>query len=351
MVNFVLELSVPTTLPPSPELSQMINIIKFYGSCLNSHFVLLFQTRQVPEDAQTAGSGSFAHSQPLRASIPEEPAPQGRLKPGGTITTTGKPPLSHQLHLQSTSARPQSQKIAAVSPMTPPSGHSVGGHPISGPADLMPTHPEESTEQSTGHLTHSERVVGAKGVHDQRRPVSFPQNAPSSTKAAVDPKLSRRALHESQPQLHQGQSRPSNLPHRGSKDITSATKGSPQHLARQGIQSQVKKQPPPAVNAASSDSEGDIQPGDDDEYGNELQRGVDHDIHKQAAAVIREVSGDRHRVKTDVQRPYDPNLMCPMCMKKFRIGEIQKFKRHVNTCDGTDDDIGAGAINDDGDLI
>ena len=300
------------------------------------------------EDAQTAGSGSFANSQPLRASVPQEPAPQGELKPGVTTVTTGKPPPSHQLHLQNTSARPQSQKIAAVSPMTPPSGHSVGGHPISGPAGLVPTNPEESTEQSTGH---SERVIGAKELHGQRRPLSFPQNAPSSTTAAVDPKLLRRALHESQPQLHQGQSHTSNLPHRGSKEITSPTMGSPQHLARQGIQSQVKKQPPPTINAASSDSEGDTQPGDDDEYGNELQRGVDHDIHKQAAAVIREVSGDRHRMKTDVQRPYDPNLMCPMCMKKFRIGEIQKFKRHVNTCDGTDDDIGAGAIDDDSDLV
>ena len=36
------------------------------------------------------------------------------------------------------------------------------------------------------------------------------------------------------------------------------------------------------------------------------------------------------------QRPYDPNLICPMCMRQFRFGDIQKFKRHVNTCDGTD---------------
>jgi hypothetical protein len=217
----------------------------------------------------------------------------------------------------------------------------------------MPVNPEVhvSTEQSTGHVTHSERVIGAKDIHDQRRPVSFPQNAPSSTPATAADQLSRWALHESQPQLYQSQSRPSNLPHHGSKEIASPTKGSPQRAPHQGLQSQTKKQPPPASKDVSSDSEGDIQPGDDDEYSNELQRGVDHDIHKQAAAVIREVSGDRHRIKTDIQRPYDPNLMCPMCMKKFRIGEIQKFKRHVNTCDGTDDDIGAGAIDDDSDLV
>ena len=27
--------------------------------------------------------------------------------------------------------------------------------------------------------------------------------------------------------------------------------------------------------------------------------------------------------------PYDPNLVCPKCGKRYRIGEIQKFKRHV----------------------
>ena len=30
--------------------------------------------------------------------------------------------------------------------------------------------------------------------------------------------------------------------------------------------------------------------------------------------------------------PFDPNLSCPVCRKTFRMGEIQKFKRHVETC-------------------
>ena len=97
---------------------------------------LLFQTWPVPEDAQTTGNDSYAHSQSLHASAPEEPVPQGELKPGVTTITIGKPPPSHQLHLQSTSARPQSPKIAAVSSMTPPSGHSVGSHLTSGSASV-----------------------------------------------------------------------------------------------------------------------------------------------------------------------------------------------------------------------
>ena len=70
-------------------------------------------------------------------------------------------------------------------------------------------------------------------------------------------------------------------------------------------------------------------------FENPLQREVDDEIHQQAAEVIQEVSGRRREAKTDPKRPFDPNLVCPMCKKQFRIGEIQKFRRHVNTCTGT----------------
>ena len=29
-------------------------------------------------------------------------------------------------------------------------------------------------------------------------------------------------------------------------------------------------------------------------------------------------------------RPYDPNLICPKCGKQYRVGEIQKLRRHIN---------------------
>ncbi len=34
------------------------------------------------------------------------------------------------------------------------------------------------------------------------------------------------------------------------------------------------------------------------------------------------------------EKPYDPNLVCPMCGNKHCIGEIQKFRIHVNQCNG-----------------
>ena len=72
-------------------------------------------------------------------------------------------------------------------------------------------------------------------------------------------------------------------------------------------------------------------------FENPLQKELDDEIHQQAAQVIQEVSRRGREAKTDLQRPFDPNLVCPMCRKQFRIGEIQKFRRHVNTCTGTDD--------------
>ena len=75
------------------------------------------------------------------------------------------------------------------------------------------------------------------------------------------------------------------------------------------------------------------------QFENPLQRKLDDEIHEHAVKVMREVSGKRLEESGDESgRPFDPNLICPMCMKKFRIGEIQYFKRHVNTCDGTDGD-------------
>lgn len=75
------------------------------------------------------------------------------------------------------------------------------------------------------------------------------------------------------------------------------------------------------------------------QFENPLQKRLDDEIHRSAADIIQEVSGGFKEISQSTNHPYDPNLVCPMCMKKFRIGEIQFFKRHVNTCDGTDDEV------------
>lgn len=58
---------------------------------------------------------------------------------------------------------------------------------------------------------------------------------------------------------------------------------------------------------------------------------VTREVQQMAERVVQETSSNRE-IKTDVHKPFDPNLVCPICNKQFRIGEIQKFKRHVKKC-------------------
>ena len=345
---------------------------------IHAYIILIFHQSQcgktwpISEDAATVGTGSLSHSQPLRVSLPEGP-PQGAPSPGVTSITIGKPTLPIGLNFQSTAAKSRSQE-KTTSPFTPTSGHTLGGGPSSGIASRVNT-PQGSQEQtslgepvvqSTGHSSHSERVVGNKDalqLYNQPRSASqeIHSSQASAQKVRAD-QLSRRPLHDKHQPLHgPNQSHPSNLPIRDSSEMASPTRGSPQPLPRQGLPPQRKEQlspsnppsqssPSPSDDTSSDSEYEDAQPNDD-QYDNQLQIGVDDDIHKQAASVIKQVSGSRHQIKTDVQRPYDPNLICPMCMKKFRIGEIQKFKRHVNTCDGTDDDLGVDTNDDVGVII
>ena len=70
--------------------------------------------------------------------------------------------------------------------------------------------------------------------------------------------------------------------------------------------------------------------------GNLLDESIDSIIHAQAESVVTEV-GDESSHRTTLKHvPYDPNLTCPMCNKRFRYGEIQKYRLHVNKqCTGS----------------
>ncbi len=64
---------------------------------------------------------------------------------------------------------------------------------------------------------------------------------------------------------------------------------------------------------------------------NILLQGIDRDIKDAAKSVFHE--GDELE-SIAPNAPFDPNLICPLCMRNFRVGEIQKYKKHVNTCQG-----------------
>ena len=67
-----------------------------------------------------------------------------------------------------------------------------------------------------------------------------------------------------------------------------------------------------------------------------LDQNLESIIQAQAETVKTEVGDESSRRLTMQHIPYDPNLTCPMCNKRFRIGEIQKYRAHVkNRCVGS----------------
>ena len=62
-----------------------------------------------------------------------------------------------------------------------------------------------------------------------------------------------------------------------------------------------------------------------------LEVGIEGEIYRAAKDVMESDSGALQTLG-DEDIPYDPNLICLKCNLNFRIGEIQKYRRHVPTC-------------------
>ena len=79
--------------------------------------------------------------------------------------------------------------------------------------------------------------------------------------------------------------------------------------------------------AAADDSDSDIEE-------NPLLENIDGQIHEMAEEVRRmSRRPDTQEVlfdDEDSSLPYDPNLVCPKCGRQYRVGELQKLKRHIN---------------------
>ena len=73
---------------------------------------------------------------------------------------------------------------------------------------------------------------------------------------------------------------------------------------------------------------------DDSDETNKLIDNIDEEIQQMAEDVRK---GSRGPTTAEVlfddgdsSLPYDPNLVCPKCGKQYRVGEIQKLRRHMN---------------------
>ena len=69
-----------------------------------------------------------------------------------------------------------------------------------------------------------------------------------------------------------------------------------------------------------------------------LSTKIDDDIDDAVAKVKEEDSGNRKQSLTITERTFDPNLVCLMCNKVFRNGEIWRFRAHVESYEVTNKD-------------
>ena len=173
----------------------------------------------------------------------------------------------------------------------------------------------------------SSMLPGAKGLEQNYQNPNQPpttRRGGSQNVGAVDSPAynQRQALSDSQvpPGQHYNRSPPPNqhLPH------------SPQ--PRHAVPNLPPRGPYPSGHAPSAtpfpQTEGK-QPSALQE--NLLLKDLDVDISQAAAAVREEVTVDSlHSVQE--AWPLDSNLICPVCKKQFRIGQIQHYKQHVDKC-------------------
>ena len=68
---------------------------------------------------------------------------------------------------------------------------------------------------------------------------------------------------------------------------------------------------------------------------NALIQGISTEIHTVAANIAKQVERNPELESLSPQAPFDPNLICPLCRWQFRIGEIQKYRKHVKSCKTT----------------
>ena len=67
----------------------------------------------------------------------------------------------------------------------------------------------------------------------------------------------------------------------------------------------------------------------DDIPENPLLEGIDIQYYAEEARQMTRPPNDTKELDVQDSLPYDPNLVCPKCGKRYRIGQIQRFKRHV----------------------
>ena len=95
---------------------------------------------------------------------------------------------------------------------------------------------------------------------------------------------------------------------------------------------QPASQPRPLAGPTPAEREMMMKQEAQRQAGDILTPGIATEMHGMAHDVIEEMEEGGHEV---TGTPYDPNLTCIICRRIFRIGEIQLYRTHTETCAGT----------------
>ena len=294
-----------------------------------------------PVDEETPAAGQGQWMLPQRASAP--------------ITANTDPPTQQRFPKSAPNTVQQSTKAKHgyqnLDVLTPGAGYST---------NPKPQQSEQETERPYENLTYGKSAVvpGEQVVHGSKKPDKLPlkelMTYPTVTR---DTTQGRAQVPRQTPTDHlspqdQRSNYAATTPLGGSARFATDFETDParravksnvqiplEHKQQQQQQQQARSPMPRALPPESSRPQAMAQP-----FENQLQRGIDEEISE----VASDLTGDaRVRQMTNVNAPFDPNLICPMCMKPFRIGEIQKFKKHVLHCKGSGD----GHTKEDGMLV
>ena len=147
-----------------------------------------------------------------------------------------------------------------------------------------------------------------------------PQGPYGGSIASVPPKV----------QKVPGNTHPISIPRSGRRAVQELLQSQPSPVNQHAHPDQLAQHSQP-VHATRPDQPVPRVKEDTNIQENNLLQGIDDDIHQAAEEVQKE---DDENEASLWEVPFDPNLVCPLCMKQFRLGELQKYKKHVGKCQG-----------------
>ena len=197
------------------------------------------------------------------------------------------------------------------------------------------THP--SNRMHTDDLLHI--LPPQMTAEDMARLFKNPQQQPAHYKPSVD--ISEQQQIEEERQTEEEVSKSAQETDKVLQELERArqkaplrpppSSGSPpRHEAKVKVEETEK---PVISKLPSEQTLNNLQAADDDS-GSDLKGQLTKEIHEVAEEVRRRNRRpDTNEVifdDKDSSLPYDPNLVCPKCGRQYRVGEIQKLKRHIN---------------------